>query len=211
MSSPIGILCERLRKSRLIKYRFPQKDRRMITVSTDHITDVGKDTFFKHRFRIPVLPAGSGYNNEHAQFIAGIHKCRVLGIVCRAYNPETSITHFLHVQPMQVVGYGIPDISIVLMAVYPHQLVSERLTVDIETVGTAKLNASDTDTGNNSVAQLAVKIDRGAEPIQIRSIGMPQRRISDSELLHDVSITSGRQAETFPCTGHLLANSIQQG
>ena len=104
-----------------------------------------------------------------------------------------------------------PDISIVLMAVYPHQLVSERLTVDIETVGTAKLNASDTDTGNNSVAQLAVKIDRGAEPIQIRSIGMPQRRISDSELLHDVSITSGRQAETFPCTGHLLANSIQQG
>lgn len=78
------------------------------------------------------------------------------------------------------------------MAVYPHQLVSERLTVDIETVGTAKLNASDTDTGNNSVAQLAVKIDRGAEPIQIRSIGMPQRRISDSELLHDVSITSGQ-------------------
>ena len=63
MSSPIGILCKRLRKSRLIKYRFPQKDRRMITVSTDHITDVGKDTFFKHRFRIPVLPAGSGQHH----------------------------------------------------------------------------------------------------------------------------------------------------
>ena len=59
---------------------------RMITVTSHHIAYIRIYPLSKHRFIVPELPARSIYDYKQSQFIARVHKSRILRIMGIAYH-----------------------------------------------------------------------------------------------------------------------------
>ena len=136
-----------------IQNRFPHQDRRVITVTTDHFAGILMNQFSEFHILVPVLPSRSSYDNEHSEFIAGIHKGRILGVVCHPNNSATGISQTFSIPPLLRIRQSIAYISEVLMAVGSYQL-NERFSVQPKTIFATKFRQTDTDTCNASINRL---------------------------------------------------------
>ncbi|KAF5047262.1 hypothetical protein DSECCO2_462200 [anaerobic digester metagenome] len=83
-----------------IQYRLPHQHTGVVAVALDHVPDILIDALFKYRIFIPELPAGRVNNDEQAQFVAGVHKGRILRIVGITDHLQPGITELFCIPPM---------------------------------------------------------------------------------------------------------------
>jgi len=142
----------------------------MIPVTPDHLPGILMYQTGKLRFLIPILPTRCRNDNKHSQFIACIHKRRVLRIMCDTDNPATGITQFFGIPPLTGVRQSISDISKILMPIGTDQL-PERFSIQPKTFFPFKFRFPNTGTGNSTVQRIFALLHSRFHAIQIRRIG----------------------------------------
>ena len=100
-----------------IQNRFPHQNRWVITVTANHFAGVLMNQFSEFHILVPILPSRSSYDNKHTEFIASIHKSRILWIVCYPDNCATGIPQAFCIPPLLRIRQGIAYVCKVLMAV----------------------------------------------------------------------------------------------
>ena len=170
-----GLQGKVLRIARLVEDRFPHQHTGMVAVSTDDIAGVLVYLLVPALVFVPILPAWCGYDDEESQFIAGIHKRRVLRIVGGTDNRKTGITQSFGVAPLLRVWQGVAHVGEVLVTVGADELVVA-LAIEVEaggarrkTVGnsgcSAELEGTDANAGNATIERLLALLDAGGDAI----------------------------------------------
>lgn len=96
-------------------------------------------TLRKNRFVVPELPPRCIDNNKQSQFVACIHKSRVLRIMGIADDTQPRITQLFGIAPMQAVGKGVAHYGKILMTVGTDERIGIRTSVKPESVFPTKL------------------------------------------------------------------------
>ena len=115
----------------------------MVPVPPHHIADIRIYPFPEFRGIVPELPARSVHYHEKAEFVTGIHKGGILGIVCVPDDFHPGVTELFRVPVVEAVGQRIPYHGEILMTVGSHQLSIIRLPVQPEPFLALELYASD--------------------------------------------------------------------
>ena len=153
-----GLLGEVRRIPCLVQNRFPQPYAGMVSVAAHKIADVAVDTLGKFRRIVPELPSGRIVNNKQAQFIAGVHECRILRAMGIADNLYAGFFQFFCITPVYAVGHGIAYHREILMAVGADQRFAVGLAVKPESVFGLELNAADADAPAIAVYRITVAV-----------------------------------------------------
>ena len=104
----------------------------MIPVAADHAADI-VDRDLLPRFVANVLPAGNLFQNEQADFVAGIKKMTRLRVVRRANDIALEfVAQNLRVAPLSAARHGLPHKGKRLMTVEAAQL--DDFAVQLEAV-----------------------------------------------------------------------------
>ena len=148
-----GLKGKLLRIARLVQDRFPHKYARMISVTTNDISCVFVHLLIPALVFVPVLPTRCSYNDKQSQFIAGIHKRRVLRIMGSTDNGKSSITQALGITPLLTIRQGISHIGKVLMTIGAYQLVI-LLAIQPKTFLTLEFKTADANLGNTTIERL---------------------------------------------------------
>ena len=178
-------------ETRFVQNRFPQKDRSMVAVATNHMGNIVQNIIFELRRFVPILPTGRRHNHKNTQFIASIHPCRVLRIVSRTNNGTTAFAQNLGIAPVLRVRNSIAHIGKILVTIDTDQLFV-RLTIQIETIFAFKFHLANTGTQHTAIQSLFTLFQHQFHLIKIRIVGRPQFRLFHHERLFHRLIVSSR-------------------
>ena len=128
----------------------------MVTVATYQVTDIAVYPLGEFGSVVPELPARCIDDHEQTQFVAGIHKSRILRTVGVADHFHSDVLQLFGIAPVDAVRYGITHHGKVLMAVSADQRLVIRFTVQPETFFSFELDAPDTDTAAVTVDHIAL-------------------------------------------------------
>src|SRR5574344_2421363 len=100
---------------------------------------------FEFRCSVPILPSRCRANNEEAEFVASVHKSRILWIMCISYDFHAGCSKFQGITPMHAVCQSIANDGEILVPVCTNQFGLIRFSVEPQSVCALKFDTSDAD------------------------------------------------------------------
>ena len=187
----------------LVERDLPQRDARMITVTSDHVAAILQAPLSED-FAAPELPARDTVHHDQPQLVAGVHESGRMGVVRKSNEVEPRLLDLQRVAVLCVVREGIAKVWVFLMAIRAAQV--HPFAVDTKTLISTKRDRANADPCFDDFDRAVGIADCGFQGIKMGVIGVPRQRLADEEHLDPRAIGTGGQ---FPgLFGALTRNDL---